>query len=69
MTLDKSNWLAERFEENRTHLRAVAYRMLGSLSETDDAVARTVPWVVGAAVHFNRHVWTRPSNWRRSENY
>jgi hypothetical protein len=43
VTLDKSNWLAERFEENRTHLRAVAYRMLGSLSETDDAVARTVP--------------------------
>jgi RNA polymerase sigma factor (sigma-70 family) len=31
-------WLAERFEENRTHLRAVAYRMLGSLSEADDAV-------------------------------
>ena len=31
-------WLAERFEENRTHLRAVAYRMLGPLSEADDAV-------------------------------
>jgi len=31
-------WLAERFEENRPHLRAVAYRMLGSLSEADDAV-------------------------------
>jgi RNA polymerase sigma factor (sigma-70 family) len=31
-------WLAERFEENRAHLRAVAYRMLGSLSEADDAV-------------------------------
>ncbi len=31
-------WLVERFEENRTHLRAVAYRMLGSLSEADDAV-------------------------------
>jgi DNA-directed RNA polymerase specialized sigma24 family protein len=31
-------WLAERFEENRTHLRAVAYRMLGSLSEADDAL-------------------------------
>jgi RNA polymerase sigma factor (sigma-70 family) len=30
--------LAERFEANRTHLRAVAYRMLGSLSEADDAV-------------------------------
>jgi RNA polymerase sigma-70 factor (ECF subfamily) len=32
------DWLAERFEVNRTHLRAVAYRMLGSLSEADDAV-------------------------------
>jgi RNA polymerase sigma-70 factor (ECF subfamily) len=43
--VDKSDWLAERFEENQTHLRAVAYRMLGSLSEADDAVARTVLWV------------------------
>jgi RNA polymerase sigma factor (sigma-70 family) len=32
------DWLAERFEEHRTRLRAVAYRMLGSLSEADDAV-------------------------------
>ena len=32
------NWLVERFEEHRSHLRAVAYRMLGSLSEADDAV-------------------------------
>jgi RNA polymerase sigma factor (sigma-70 family) len=31
-------WLAQRFEENRTRLRAVAYRMLGSMSEADDAV-------------------------------
>src|SRR5215213_8835780 len=30
--------LAERFEEHRPHLRAVAFRMLGSLSEADDAV-------------------------------
>jgi RNA polymerase sigma-70 factor (ECF subfamily) len=36
--MDEHVWLAERFEENRTHLRAVAYRMLGSLSEADDAV-------------------------------
>ena len=32
------DWLAQRFEANRSHLRAVAYRMLGSLSEADDAV-------------------------------
>jgi RNA polymerase sigma factor (sigma-70 family) len=32
------DWLAERFETHRTHLRAVAYRMLGSMSEADDAV-------------------------------
>jgi RNA polymerase sigma-70 factor (ECF subfamily) len=31
-------WLAERFEEHRSRLRGVAYRMLGSLSEADDAV-------------------------------
>jgi RNA polymerase sigma-70 factor (ECF subfamily) len=36
--MDKHEWLVERFEENRTRLRAVAYRMLGSLSEADDAV-------------------------------
>ncbi len=36
--MDEHDWLAERFEENRAHLRAVAYRMLGSLSEADDAV-------------------------------
>jgi RNA polymerase sigma factor (sigma-70 family) len=36
--VDDDEWLAERFEQNRIHLRAVAYRMLGSLSEADDAV-------------------------------
>src|SRR6187551_885933 len=36
--MNERNYLAERFEENRTRLRAVAYRMLGSLSEVDDAV-------------------------------
>jgi RNA polymerase sigma-70 factor (ECF subfamily) len=36
--MDEREWLAEQFEEHRTHLRAVAYRMLGSLSEADDAV-------------------------------
>jgi RNA polymerase sigma-70 factor (ECF subfamily) len=36
--MDEKNFLAEKFEANRTHLRAVAYRMLGSRSEVDDAV-------------------------------
>jgi RNA polymerase sigma factor (sigma-70 family) len=36
--MDERDWLAERFEEQRGRLRAVAYRMLGSLSEADDAV-------------------------------
>ncbi|HYY73342.1 MAG TPA: sigma-70 family RNA polymerase sigma factor [Solirubrobacterales bacterium] len=36
--MDESQWLAERFEADRTHLRSVAYRMLGSLSEAEDAV-------------------------------
>lgn len=36
--MDDSEWLAQRFEENRPHLRAVAYRMLGSLAEAEDAV-------------------------------
>ena len=36
-----TEWLAARFEANRTRLRSVAYRMLGSLSEADDAVQET----------------------------
>jgi len=36
--MDEADWLAVRFEEQRAHLRAVAYRMLGSLTEADDAV-------------------------------
>jgi RNA polymerase sigma factor (sigma-70 family) len=36
--MDEREWLAERFEERRSRLRAVAYRMLGSVSEADDAV-------------------------------
>jgi len=36
--MDENDWLAQRFDEHRAHLRAVAYRMLGSSSEADDAV-------------------------------
>jgi RNA polymerase sigma factor (sigma-70 family) len=36
--MDEADWLAARFEEQRGHLRAVAYRMLGSQAEADDAV-------------------------------
>jgi RNA polymerase sigma factor (sigma-70 family) len=43
VTMDEHEWLAARFEDHRAHLRAVAYRMLGSLSEADDAVQEA--WV------------------------
>src|SRR4051812_39964747 len=36
--MSEQDWLAQRFEEHRRRLRAVAYRMLGSLSEAEDAV-------------------------------
>src|SRR5437762_117515 len=36
-------WLAEQFEEHRAHLRTVAYRLLGSASEAEDAVQET--WI------------------------
>jgi DNA-directed RNA polymerase specialized sigma24 family protein len=36
--VDEREWLAKRFEEHRTRLRGVAYRMLGSMTEADDAV-------------------------------
>ena len=37
-SVTEADWLDEQFEENRDHLRGVAYRMLGSLTEADDAV-------------------------------
>jgi RNA polymerase sigma-70 factor, ECF subfamily len=45
--MDEGDWLAERFQAHRPRLRAVAYRMLGSLSEADDAVQE-------AWLHFSR---------------
>jgi RNA polymerase sigma factor (sigma-70 family) len=36
--MDEREWLTERFQQHRRHLRAVAYRMLGSVSEADDAL-------------------------------
>jgi RNA polymerase sigma factor (sigma-70 family) len=39
--MDEKQWMADRFEEHRRHLRAVAYRMLGSVAEADDAVQDT----------------------------
>src|SRR3712207_8141402 len=41
--MDERDWLAQRFQEYRPRLRAVAYRMLGSTSEADDAVQET--WI------------------------
>jgi len=39
--MEENEWLADRFEQHRDHLRALAYRMLGSLTEADDAVQDT----------------------------
>jgi RNA polymerase sigma-70 factor (ECF subfamily) len=38
LTVDERDWLTARFEQHRAHLRGVAYRMLGSVSEADDAL-------------------------------
>src|SRR5690606_12496470 len=37
-TMDKNDWLTQAFEDQRTHLKSVAYRMLGSPDEAEDAV-------------------------------
>jgi DNA-directed RNA polymerase specialized sigma24 family protein len=39
--MGEENWLAQQIEKNRGVLRGVAYRMLGSLAEADDAVQET----------------------------
>ena len=57
--MDEHEALAERFEANRAHLRAVAYRMLGSISEADDAVQEA--WLrlnrSGSAAVENLNAW------------
>ena len=44
--MEKQEWLTEAFEERRPHLQAVAYRLLGSLSEAEDAVQEAWSWLV-----------------------
>jgi RNA polymerase sigma factor (sigma-70 family) len=50
--MDENDWLSERFEEQRGHLRSVAYRMLGSLAEADDAVQDA--WVRVSRAEMNK---------------
>src|SRR3954452_224 len=38
MTMDDRTWLEDRFEDNRTHLRSIAFRILGSTADAEDAV-------------------------------
>jgi RNA polymerase sigma-70 factor (ECF subfamily) len=47
--MDDLKWLAQKFEEQRPRLRAVAYRMLGSLGEADDAVQEAYLRLSGAS--------------------
>ena len=49
--MDDKDWLVERFEEQRGRLRAVAYRMLGSQAEADDAVQDT--WMRASGAETN----------------
>ncbi len=46
--MSDSDWLAAAFEEHRHHLRAVAYRLLGSMTDADDAVQDTWLRLTGA---------------------
>ena len=55
--MDEHDWLAAQFEAERPHLRAVAYRMLGSLPEAEDAVQEG--WL-----HFSRSDQTGIENLR-----
>lgn len=57
--MEKHEWLAEQFEANRAHLQAVAYRMLGSLSEADDALQEA--WL--HLSHFDPDCIQNPGGW------
>src|SRR5579859_5716407 len=46
--MTEGDWLADAFEAHREHLRAVAYRLLGSMSDADDAVQDTWLRLTGA---------------------
>ena len=52
--MNENELLAEKFDERRPHLRAVAYRMLGSLSEADDAVQEA--WLRSAPSIYLAHL-------------
>ena len=51
--MNEGAWLAERFEEHRSHLRAIAYRILGSPSDADDAVQEALVSIVRALPRFD----------------
>jgi hypothetical protein len=50
VNMDEREWLTERFHQHRPHLRAVAYRMLGSVTEADDPAARQPRAAAGAGI-------------------
>ena len=60
--MDEKDWLAQRFDENRAHLRAMAFRMLGSASEADDAVQEA--WLKLA--HFETRDIANLGGWLRT---
>ena len=62
--MEENGWLADRFEEHRTRLWAVAYRMLGSIAESDDAVQDA--WVRLSRADRERDLRTSVGGWQRS---
>jgi len=65
--MDEREWLTERFEQHRSHLRAVAYRMLGSVSEADDALQEA--WLRFAARILGASRTCKPGSPRSSGGY